>query len=281
MKGKIFTVFLFIILMSNQSMSQSKIYLDENMKMIDSIQFRNKCKNRIFKCLDYTKDTLTINKVLKKYSFGKIHKDEVNQIKLIFEKSTNKKISTSNSLIIVYRDTLMGYHDIKERIDKSTNRITTEANSNPIIRLGILKPIEPKYRDLDYFKKKKNKWYRLQKKCKEKIENTYSSNVYHVYNFNKNEDSLNRELNWIKDTGVFKNKFFSVIYNYHTLIIKPNGEYFLKGGYLSDKKIYTLLNNDDWSQYIIDLNKSVNSNSINGFGFFESVQINTNKKHCF
>ena len=66
---------LFILLLPTLSFSQSKIHLDENMEEISSSRYKIKCGYHIFKCLKYTTDSLEVNKVLYKYSFGRYRKE--------------------------------------------------------------------------------------------------------------------------------------------------------------------------------------------------------------
>lgn len=284
MKGKTFTIFILFVMMSNLLVSQSIIYLDENIKMIDSVQFANKCKNRILKCLEYSKDTLTIKKVLPKHSFGKINTDEFNQIRLIFEKKTNKKISNKNSLLIVYKDTLFSYNEAKEKYQNYIAEIKEEIAKKPqtiFVRIRMNNGFRfskfPLY-DFDTFHAKRNK---LLEKCRKKIEKKSTSSLFYVFNSSKKEGTDFRKIDWIKDTGIFKNKFFTIIGNYRILILKPSGDYFLSDGYLSNEKLNSLLKNDDWSQYINDLKKSLNSNSVYGFGFFDTYTYNKHSKYCF
>ena len=55
------------------------------------------------------------------------------------------------------------------------------------------------------------------------------------------------------------------MFNFHLLIIKPDGDYFLSGGHITDKQVGKLLKKADWSKYKNDWKLSFQREVINGY----------------
>lgn len=263
---------LFLIFLSI-TFSQEKIYLDENIVKIDSSTYNNKCKNILLKCLEYKSDSLIMNKVLYKFQFGKLKPDEYNQIKNILSINSDKKIKKDDFIIIKYYDSLLNFKRVNERHIihlKKAEEQQTELN------------VRNKYHEFNdkIFIKNRISWIKKTNKCIKRYEKKFQSKAFYIYKDEQNVVDKYENFNWIKDRGVFKHTFFKIMFNYRFVIIKPDGEYFLSGGHLSDKRFEELLKNKDWSKFKQDWNDSYKINILTGKGIFKKVSIDHNTKHC-
>ena len=84
-----------------------------------------------------------------------------------------------------------------------------------------------------------------------------------------------------EDNGAFRNTFFQIMRQYDFLVIKPDGEFFLSGGHLSDAKLKQLLNDRDWTPIKDDWKKSTETKVKNGYGFFRKYDPDFHINHCF
>ena len=258
----IFSIIFFLITFF--SFGQPKLYLDENLKKIDSVTYSKKCKIHIFKCLEYHTDSLSVEKVLHKFYFGKVSQTEANQITGLLALDSGKKIKKNDIIVLKYIDSLYNYKTSKRNYDKHVEK-------------------HKKFHHKRYNKKKYNKhkikWEKTNYKCVKKFEKTEKIKVLHSVKHTQNDLNNYRNIVVVKDRSVLKNTFFKIIYNYNLLILKPNGDYFLSGACLNDKKLLKLLKSDDWSVFRNDLKRSIDGNHENGFGFFKKLSYH--KKHCF
>lgn len=184
---------LFILLLPTLSFSQSKIHLDENMEEISSSRYKIKCGYHIFKCLKYTTDSLEVNKVLYKYSFGKIDSTTFKQIQTLLASHSRKKINPSETIVIKYSDSIKGLKTLKSNYDKHV--ITCHANH--------------KAKELNDFQNDRNEWVEQKQKCFKKLKKDNNVSFNYVYKNVENIDVLETYNNfvWVKDRGVFKNLF--------------------------------------------------------------------------
>ncbi|MBU2938844.1 hypothetical protein KO494_04740 [Lacinutrix sp. C3R15] len=277
----IYKITALFLLISFHTISQEKVFIDENMKEIDSLQFNTICKNRAYKCLAYSSDSILVNKVLPKYSFGKITPQEYDQIRSILELDSKTKVVPGSKIVISYSDTLFN----KETIIKNQMGIFNQPNlSNNItfISNGFSKVINPN-KDLDRrdFIKFNEKIDKYLTKCIENFEKQDLVSVNYVYN--KKQDGITYFENTprLKDRGIFKNTFFKIHKNYKLLVLKPDGEYFLSGGYMSNKNVQLLLKNDDWSPIREDLQEFIIRGCYIKYNFFEDPFYGRFTKNCF
>ncbi len=267
----IFKILTFFIALSSFSQEKVKnMYIDEDFIEIDSIQYSNKCKLHIYKCYGYRKDTIKINKVLYKYAFGQLSETELEQIKLVLKRDSNIIIEPNNSIIIKYIDSLFSFNTIRKKLESHS------------------KKLKKKYKHYKYkpFTKKRYQSYlekgtKHKNKCVNKYRNKYPVDILYMYRYAENSLKEYNYHNFIKDENLLKHRFFKIIYNYQLLIIKPNGNYFLSGGRLSNKYVNRLLSKDDWKPFIKDLNISKQLHPKYGYGIFKRLDPTINKKTCF
>lgn len=270
---KNFYLTLLFLLFFSLSYSQEKIYLDENIVRIDSSTYDNKCKNISLKCLEYKSDNLLMNKVFYKFKFGKLTPKEYTQIKSILSIDSNKKIENKDFIIIKYYDSLLNFKRVNEKHIVHSKKVK-EQQTGQIVR--------HKYHNFNekHFKKNRNIWIKKNNKCIKRYENKFQSKAFYIYKDEQNVVDKYENFNWIKDRGVFKHTFFKIMFNYRFVIIKPDGEYFLSGGHLSDKRFEELLKNKDWSKFKQDLNESYKKNILTGKGIFKEINSDHNTRHC-
>ncbi|GAA0748524.1 hypothetical protein [Gaetbulibacter jejuensis] len=272
MKFNLFICLFFTLNISLCFSQESKFY-DENSKEIESLEFYKKCNRLAYKCLRQSTDTLDIYKVTLKYDFGKIEPEEYEQVYKLLIKDTTK----SNQIIIVkYIDKLYSFetqkklHDSHVRLPDSVQDLLknryrtsqfklTETSHNKTIKKSIKKS----------------------KKCKKKFEKKHPVNINYMYNLDQNLAEKYKDIDLIQNKGILKLKFLTNVSQFNLLILKPNGEYLLSGGHLSDKSIKELITNDDWSIYKNDLQTTIDKYIINGFGIFEKHNVYYHKDHCF
>ena len=264
-------ILIFFITLSSFSQENVKnMYIDEDFIEIDSIQYSNKCELDIYKCFGYRKDTIKINKVLNKYAFGQLSKTELEQIKLVLKRDSNIIIEPDNSIIIKYIDSLFSFKTVKKRNESYRKKLEKK------YKYYTYKPFTKKRYDSNLEKGTKHK-----NKCVNKYKKNYSVDILHMYRYAENSLEEYNYHNFIKDENVLKHRFFNSIYNYHLLIIKPNGNYFLSGVRLKDKYVNRLLKKDDWNPFLKDLIISKQVHPKYGYGFFKRPNPNFNKKTCF
>ena len=258
----ILTLFIFSFMISN---AQNKVYLDENIVKIDSLEFIKKCKIHVLKCLTYSTDSIEVNKVLYNFQFGKLSAIEYDQIKKTLEQKSLKKIDDDAILLVNYRDSLFDFESRNKQYE-THKRIHQDVRHSEF--------------NSKIFDKNRKNWISQQQKCSAKLNKRFNTSVFYVYKFDYGSIKNYPDLGWIKDRGIFKNTFFQIQGNYHYLVIKPDGEYFLCGSHFSDLNLKYLLKNKDWSKIKSDFNKSYNSESTQGVGRFK-VSHYGHYNHCF
>lgn len=245
--------------------AQDKVYLDENIIEIDAIEFNKKCNIAVLKCLTYKTDSVEVYKVLYNFYFGKLSPTAYQQIKKTLIQKSGKKIDDNAILLINYRDSLYDF-------EASKNRFAQHIEQH--------KDVKHLEFNFNVFDKSRKKWISQQKKCSTKIHKKYNTTTFYVYKYDHGSIADYPDLGWIKDRGVFKNLFFKIQSNYHYLVIKPDGDYFLCGNYFSNSNLKYLLKNKDWTKIKSDLKKSYLSKSSTGVGLFKK-ELNNHLEHCF
>jgi hypothetical protein len=266
MTRKIAIIFNLLVILNQNIIGQSIYFINELNHQIDSLEYIKKCQSEIFKCARYKSDSLTLNKVLFKYSFGKITPTEYNQIKKLLTQQSSIDIDSDEILLINYVDTLSNFEIVRNNYNKH------------------FKNYEGFFRPGSYTKNRYNetnrRWIKSKNKCIKKFKEKYNVSTFYLYKHNFGFKEEFENFNWIKDRGIIKRKFFPLHNTNYYVIIKPNGDYFLCGSHLSDKNLAILLSNSDWSTFKFDLQKSYKSKSKNGIGFFKK-ETKYHKKHCF
>ena len=245
-----FFSFFFIHLISNSQNNLDKItlFLDENGRQTDVVEYYKKCTSFLFSCKTNKKDSLVINTVNQLYKFDKLSETEMFQLKHLLARDTNEKLLDDEILIINFNDTLFGFNPLKKRMDSIT------------IKHG-------------HDHKISNSSYTRQRKCLKKLKNDHVQDLY-FFRFNKDYSFKNKNFDWHKLSKPLNTMFFD---NQHSsmLIIKPSGDYFyyheIPNSYV--KKLVS----KNWDAYIRDYRIAYTNLLKDRNGFFKEMQ-NTNKK---
>lgn len=253
--------------------AQEKIYLDENFRNISKLEYSNKCKKNIFKCLEYKSDSLSINKMLFRYRFGKISDTSYHQIRKLLIRDSKTSIDSNSIIIVKYYDSLINFQSIYSRHLK---HIEPKTDS-----LGNQIPIHKHEYNIDIYNKNKSDFIKNRKKCIQKFEKLENVRVFHMYQHDENVADTYDGFNWIDDKGTFKNTFFQILFNYYAVLIKPNGDYFLIGGHFTDKNLKILIKKENWEPFKSDWKKTYFSTQNNGKGMFKTSDSFYHPKHCF
>ena len=272
-----FLTVLFLLFFSSVN-AQNVKYIDEDMNSIDSITLYKKCNQLIFKCLKYDTDTLVINKVLQRFKFGTLSPSNFENIKNELSNDSGRNIGSDEFIIVRYYDSLKSFskvNKVHQNHPKKRQKIYFDSSKT---RYYYRMPHKFNQR---IFEKNRNKFIKYRNKCVKKYENKFNSLVFHVYDDDSGIAHEYENFDWIEDNGLFKETFFNIIYNYSSVVIKPDGEYFLIGGHISDKNVYQLLSNRNWETFKLQLNETKESYIINGIGIFENESNSAHIKHCF
>ena len=94
-----------------------------------------------------------------------------------------------------------------------------------------------------------------QKKCLKKLSKIKNAVPIYLYSVNQGHNLKNEVFSWKKDfNNTFAAKFFSTKDHFTTLILKPDGSYFLKNRHaspfdFSEKDLFKLIKKDNWERY--------------------------------
>jgi len=283
----VITAFLFI---SAYATSQTYVYLDENSKEISLKEFKKKCaSNQLYDCLTYTKDNVVLSQVLYTYQFGKISPQEYDQLRKLLIKDAGINIQPDQMIVIKKYDSLLSYErevELHKKHVRDYKAIKAETDSvNKIYPYKRKLLIKQHDWNKEIFDEIVSQWTKDVNSCIEKYEEKYEEkfNLKMLF-FHMDKPSLEKEykdFKWLKDRGVLSEIFFKYGKLHHTLILKPDGEYFLAGGHFKTYYYKRLLRNKDWSKYKRDYQKSLSGDYPNGKGMFRFDYSNHPNQYCF
>ena len=256
--------------------SQQKSYIDIDNKQIDSTKYSKRCESYIYKCIEYKLDSISLNKILYKFSFGKISQKKTNQLLKLFSLDSKKDITGEHIILIKYFDSIYNYQTLKKGYNK---HIASHKEKKTGIIINKQTRIWHRPYNERIYNKDNKKWIKTCNKCVKKFEKVDNVKALFYYGYAQENAYKYDSLNFVKDRSVIKNTFFKIIRNFRTLILKPNGEYFLNGGHLNDKKIKEILKTNDWSKLKKDWETSINKYPNSGYGFFKKPI--SHERHCF
>jgi hypothetical protein len=264
-------IVLVTLFLSTVIFSQTKtIFIDETNREITKDEFKEKCNTYFYKCFDYASDTLKFKKVLYRYSFGQLTNDELTQIKLLLKSDQNIELKKDEFLVVKYWDTITNFQERLRRYKIHVKKHESEDNT-----------IEHKEFNRKIHDSNIASWVKKKKKCIKNFKKRYPIEIIYMYRNDTGGIQDYKEFNWISDErNIFKNRFFKLMNNYHLLVVKPNGNYFLCGGHFSEKSLKSLLNTEDWNEILIDYNTFRTKFRKNGYGIFKKPNF-YHKSQCF
>lgn len=253
--------------------AKDTLYFDENKKEISPVEFYRKVSSAVFYSSSYNISDLVINKVSYKYYFGKITSNKRKELQVLLNNKTSQNIKVDENILIQYFDTLQSYKGQKRLYEKHFIDYHFTIVDNDTI-ISDHKPLS-----LKSYKKTAKKYQKKLTKCSIKLAKRKNTKVIEMYNIDNGYPFELEKLTWLKDPGVFKENFFINIYENNLLIIKPNGDFFMKKYCVEDNDLFNLLKTDDWSQYVLDWEKSISTNSSVGYGIIKSLNSINNTPH--
>lgn len=222
-------IFCFISLFtfSIYSISQTELFLDENLKTISKKDYNLKSNSFLFITSKKTVNNTNINYLDKMFEFGKFDSIQNLQLRNIISRELDNNI-IGKPLLIEFKQQI---YNVEKKIALSKEGIPTEKGIARIKRNYL---INRKTFDSN------------QKKCLKKIKNTdyykldlYGENYNYVYK--------SKHIKYIKSPQILLNLFFKR--KIGGLVIQPNGTYFYY--YASNQKaIIKLLETDNWTRFI-------------------------------
>jgi len=262
------------------------IYLDENSNQISEALFNLKCMAAVFYCRQIDRDNLTVFKVHYNMYFGKLTPTEYNQIRLYINQRSNKKTPENHKILIHYEESLVGFKESNENcnlvnsksLKENFEAFNLEAELNDEYPFNSIKEFQRYVRNhrLEFHDEKKFNenvvdYAEQQNNCIKKVETKYQTPVYYVVNNNYNYPIKNKYFSWVIDGGAIKNTFVNKHPDTDFILIKPNGEYFVKNGFMPNIVLNKLLKAENWKKLKNGWKKSIKSNSLFGSGIVNDI----------
>lgn len=276
MNSKNILLTLLTVFIGLQLYAQNHVYIDENLKTTDSLDYSQKCLLRAFKCYKYQVDSLIIYKILPKFHFGKIDQTAYTQIRKLLMRDSHQDIAPNKTLIIRFYDTIVPFKMAYKNYVKHMKRVHQVEADSTKETYGV----HTKYNE-DAFIKGRENFIVKSNKCIKKFEGKFNSEIFYMVDENHGITNEYKNFNWVTDNGFFKNNFFKFRSHYGTVFIKPDGEYFLIGSHFSDQSAKKLLRNTNWTKHKKDWQETLTTNRFEGSGLFEIELRSSHQDHCF
>jgi hypothetical protein len=216
---------LTLSVITGYSQKRKTIYVNENFTEIIFSEYKKGLKSGLFTATEIVNDTAIFLKLRYAEYFGTLSPQKKKQINSLFNKRF--KVDTIKTWLIHYIDTLPNKKEMPKVsgviVYDSLNKVKGIFSSKKKFRSNFR--INSKYKHkhvssyTDYLKKIKNE----RKKVNKKVD------FLHIYDFNKGTPSNTlEEYNYYKDNvSVFKRIFSDGVLNYKTIIVYPNGDFYL------------------------------------------------------
>ncbi len=255
MKNKILILLSFLssqFIIGQSNFVKDTIYIDEFKKLSSKELTLKKCASNVFHCRLIAYDSIVAYHAYHKYIFGNIPAPKLKQYHSILKNRMNIALDTNAILVIDYRKYISNFKSYKKFID-SLHRNGHEGSKNTHVILNQKQ-----------FERRKKVWYKKKVKCSRKIQKIKNTKVIDIYSSNKGVDLSSENYRFmVQDFNeVFQNNFFLEKGLYKLLILKPNGDYFLKSIQsrqtdFTEKDIFDLLKSENWKSYQNEWNKRI------------------------
>ena len=261
-------------------------YLDENSVAISEEEFNLKCMASVFYCREFNRTDSTIFKVYHQMYFGKLTSNEYNQLRIYLNRKSIKKTPENHKILIHYEESLVGFKESNENcnlvnsksLKENYEAFNLEAELNDEYPFESIKNFQRyvrihrlEFHDEEKFNNDVADYAKQQNSCIKKIETKYQTPVYYVVNDNYNYPIKNDHFTWIIDGGAIKNTFVKNHPDTDFILIKPNGEYFIKSGFMPNSVLNKLLKHENWEQFKNDWTKSIQRNYSSGYGIVRDM----------
>lgn len=242
--------------------SQVNAYFNRDLKSIDISTYIRKCNRVALKCIHITmpeSDTI-FHVVYDKYKFGKLNKYHYNRIK----NEIYRNEEFDGITILHYRDSLKTFENYTKNIEiknRELDSVNKQWENNYVDKWYVIKKLSKN----KILKRRKYLTKRINK-CIKKYKKKYNTNLIHYNGYGENDELLFPNFTWKKDKNkLIKNYFFKYVNQFYYVILKPDGEYMLIGGFINPNRIKKLLQKKDWSKIKEDLKKTYLLNKRTGF----------------
>lgn len=261
-------------------------FLDENGVAIKELTFNQKCNAAVFYCKKYNKENMTIFKVYHQMYFGKLTTKEYDQMRIYLNQKSPKSIPENHNVLIHYEQVLSGFNERNEfcnlvnskSLEENFETFNLEAKRNRDYPFESLKSFKryvdnhkSEFHDEEKFYREVAEYADEQNNCIKKIETKFQTPVFYVVNENYNYPIKNKHFTWVVDSGAIKSAFLKKHPDANFILIKPDGEYFIKTDFLPDSVLSKLLKNKNWQPYQGDWLKSIKTNFSEGYGIVNSM----------
>lgn len=248
MKNIILLLLLFFICkisVSQNYIVKDTLFFDENNIQMNRALGIKKCHSKVFYCREMEYDSIITYNAYFKYFFDKLKEKEYKQYVSILKNRMNIDVDLNSTIVINYSRINSKYLKYVRRPTSSPNKYEEKRSKNK------KKLIITNY--TRQYKKHRKKCLRKLKK----VDNTVPAYIYSKQNKSKLDSSVYNKFDknvfqWVKDyQDIFRNKFFNDGNKFTLLVLKPNGNYFLKNGKttpydLGDDEIYKLVKDKSW-----------------------------------
>ena len=238
MKRILFTVLFTLLALITYAQKKKTIYFDENYETISLKKFDKKAGLNFFLVATIKNDTTTFKKLRFKEFFGKLSIKKKSQLNKLFKKRF--EIDTTKVWLIHYIDSLpnvkkmykksgfvfldsMG-DDVGEVLTKKEFKNVTLSNSSSLVDKNK-RYINKRHKHVvDY-----ESYKRIIPNEVEKYSRFKKLELLHFYNYNKGYPTEDIQLEkWFKDGNLVLRKIFTDgIAMYRTIVIHPNGNFYI------------------------------------------------------
>ncbi|OIQ36917.1 MAG: hypothetical protein BM563_09675 [Bacteroidetes bacterium MedPE-SWsnd-G1] len=239
-------------------------YLDEKSKGITEKIFNTKCSAAVFYCKRFDREDMIIFKVYERISFGKITPKEYNQLRIYLNRKSIKQTPENHKILIHYENQLVGFKESVENcnlyngksLKENFDSFNKQAKANGEYPFESIKEFQRyvrnhrlEFHDEEKYNQEVATYAKQQNNCIKRIETKFETPVYYMVGDNFNYPIKNEYFTWVVDQKVVKNTFMKANPDADLIVIKPNGEYFIKSDFLPDFVLNKLLKKENWKQY--------------------------------
>lgn len=229
MKNIITPIFYLLMVLNMYSQQTKTVYVDESYDEITKEKFERLLKSNLYDIAETTKDKKIYKKLRYKEYFGRLSKKNKDQLNKLF--SSRYSIDSTKKWLFHYLDSLPN----KEKMPKISGVIVYDSLdtkkafflSKKKFNNNYKKYINSKHRHVMSYDEFQDRIRKEKKKISKKIAFT------HIYNQNNGiPEEFLKEMNYYKDNiPIFRNIFSDGMKNYKTILIFPNGNFYLVNNY--------------------------------------------------
>ncbi|WP_040282358.1 hypothetical protein [Psychroserpens damuponensis] len=246
----IFFLFLSLNVFFGNGQSENKpvIYLDQDLSLIDSIEYHEKAISALYFGSELDQDSIIVKRLIRKYDFGNFNSTKLGQVQNLLRRELGVENFEKN-IILFYKDSILGYNEFN-------NSIKARALLD---EMSIVTKQEYLSRRTSFNSK--------QKKCR-KFAKKLNTKPFYVYSEKINFDYVPKNYEHHQISKTLKSIFFK--YDFHgVVILKPNGDYFFYTRLL-ESQVKKMLK-DDWTEYITDFNLAKSNPQIRVLKFIDDM----------